>query len=149
VPEVLGFSHIDFTVSDVERAAQWWQEVMGFTLMIPPRHESTYRIANLQRRGLIVSVMAHDEAQPGAFDERRIGLDHFSFQVADRSELERWAAHLDANGVTNSGVIDTGWGPTVVLRDPDNIQVELYVHPDAATAPELLERGRTEQAERT
>jgi hypothetical protein len=31
-------------------------------------------------------------------------------------------------GVSHTGIIDTGFGPTVVFRDPDNMQLELYVH---------------------
>ena len=27
-----------------------------------------------------------------------------------------------------SGIIDIGFGPTVVFRDPDNMQLEFYVH---------------------
>jgi hypothetical protein len=45
----------------------------------------------------------------GLFDERRIGLDHLAFRVADRHELQRWATHLEAKGVTHSGIIDTGF----------------------------------------
>src|SRR5262249_58851562 len=125
LPKMLGFSHIDLTVTDVERAAQWWQDVMGFRLMIPPHHETTYRIANLLHcTGAIVSVMTHDEPQPGAFDERRVGLDHFAFQVADRQELEHWVEHLDSCAVAHSGINDRPYGSVLVLRDPDNIQVE-------------------------
>lgn len=36
--------------------------------------------------------------------------------------------HLDAKGVAHSGIIDSGYGPTAVFRDPDNIQLELFVH---------------------
>ena len=30
--------------------------------------------------------------------------------------------------VPHTGIIDTGYGPTVVFRDPDNMQLEFYVH---------------------
>jgi glyoxylase I family protein len=33
MPELKGFSHIDLTVSDRERAAAWWHDVMGFTVV--------------------------------------------------------------------------------------------------------------------
>ncbi len=33
MPELKGFSHIDLTVSDRDRAAAWWQDVMGFTVV--------------------------------------------------------------------------------------------------------------------
>ena len=76
--------------------------------------------------------MTHDEtAEMGAFDERRVGLDHLAFRVANRDELKRWMAHLDAKGVTHSGIIDIGYGPTVVFRGPDNMQLEFFVDPGA------------------
>lgn len=59
-----------------------------------------------------------------------MGLDRLAFRVADREELQQWVTHLDAHGVPHSGIIDTGFGPTVVFRDPDNMQLEFYVHPD-------------------
>ena len=63
------------------------------------------------------------------FDERRTGLDHMSFAVAARADLDAWASWLDSLGVENSGVTDTD-DPVpysvVVFRDPDNIQLELF-----------------------
>ena len=32
-PQMMGFSHVDLTVSECERAATWWQDVLGFTLV--------------------------------------------------------------------------------------------------------------------
>jgi catechol-2,3-dioxygenase len=80
--------------------------------------------------------MTHDAPGSGVFDERHIGLDHIAFQVANRDELQRWVAHLEANGVAHSGIADMSYGPTLVFRDPDNIQLELFVTPLA----ELAER---------
>jgi hypothetical protein len=37
-------------------------------------------------------------------------------------------SHLDAKGVTHSGIIDIGYGPTLIFRDPDNMQLEFYSH---------------------
>jgi hypothetical protein len=48
--------------------------------------------------------------------------------VADAVELQNWVAHFDEKGVSHTGIIDTGYGPTVVFRDPDNLQLELFVH---------------------
>lgn len=48
--------------------------------------------------------------------------------MAQRADLDAWAAWLDALGIENSGVIDTD-DPmpysVVVFRDPDHIQLEL------------------------
>jgi glyoxylase I family protein len=48
--------------------------------------------------------------------------------VGDLATLDAWAQHLDALGMTHSGVQDLNGkrgGPLIVLRDPDNIQIEL------------------------
>ena len=131
MPELMGFSHIDLTVSDCGRAAIWWQEVLGFTLVHQARIEAHEVRSMVHPSGLAVTVMTHD-ATPSddAFDERRVGLDHLGFRVSDRDELQRWVTHFDAMGVPHTGIIDTGFGPTVVFRDPDNMQLELYVHPN-------------------
>jgi glyoxylase I family protein len=133
MPRLLGISHIDLTVSDCDRSAQWWQDVVGFTL-VNQVHEPTLECRSLiHPSGVAVTVMTHSAtADLGAFDERRVGLDHLAFQVTDVEELRRWLSHLDAKGVSHSGIIDTGYGPTVVFRDPDNIQLEFYVHPNPA-----------------
>ena len=131
MPQIMGFSHVELTVSDCARSAAWWEEVLGFKVV--NRHVGDAFVVNamVHPSGAVVDVMTHDATGSlEAFDERRIGLDHLSFQVADRDELHQWVAHLDANGVVHSGIIDIGYGPTVVFRDPDNIQLEFYVHPD-------------------
>jgi catechol 2,3-dioxygenase-like lactoylglutathione lyase family enzyme len=131
MPQLLGFSHVELTVSDCERTALWWQDVLGFKLV--NRHPGDTFVVNamVHPSGAVVDVMTHDAtAASGPFDERRIGLDHLSFRVANRDELQQWVAHLDAKGVVHSGIVDIGYGPTVVFRDPDNIQLEFYVHPD-------------------
>jgi glyoxylase I family protein len=129
MPAFMGFSHIDLTVSDCERAAAWWQDVLGFTLVYQTRFETFEVRSMVHPSGIAVTVLTHDgTASTDVFDERRVGLDHFALRVADRDELERWVAHLDAKGVAHSGIIDADFGPTLVFRDPDNIQLELFVH---------------------
>jgi glyoxylase I family protein len=130
MPDLMGFSYVDLTVSDCERAVVWWQEVLGFTLVHQLRTDTYEAKVLIHPSGISVTVMTHDRtAGAGAFDERRVGLDHLAFRVSDRDELQRWVTHLDAMGVPHSGIIDTGFGPTVVFRDPDNMQLEFYVHP--------------------
>ena len=80
--------------------------------------------------GAVVDVMTHDGTNTSeAFDERRMGLDHLSFQVSGSERIAGMHTHLDAEGVAHSGIIDIGYGPTLVFRDPDNIQLELLRPP--------------------
>jgi glyoxylase I family protein len=118
MPKLQGISHIDFTVSDGEASAAWWQDVMGFAVVKRWRGNSFDAITLMHPSGLVVSVITHDIPGSDVFDERRIGLDHIAFQVADGDELQQWLAHLDANGVTHSGIAHMSYGPTLVFRDP-------------------------------
>jgi glyoxylase I family protein len=122
-------THIDLTVSDCERAAVWWRDVLGLTLVHQARNDAFEVRSMVHPSGLGVTVMAHGgTAKNDAFDERRVGLDHLAFRVSDRDELQRWVTHFDAKSVPHTGIIDTGFGPTVVFRDPDTCKLELYVH---------------------
>jgi glyoxylase I family protein len=132
MPELMGFSHVELTVSDCEAAANWWQDVLGFTLIHNFSGETFEGRTLIHLSGMGVSVMTHDRtAESGPFDEQRVGLDHLAFRVSDRSELQLWVTHLDQKGVTHTGIIDGEFGPTVVFRDPDNLQLEFFVHPSA------------------
>jgi len=62
------------------------------------------------------------------FDENRIWLDHLSFGVASRADLEHAVRVLDTRGVPHSEIRDLGpaFGICILIfRDPDNIQLEL------------------------
>lgn len=126
---ILGLGHLDFTVTDGDRAAQWWEQVMGFKLLRADWEGPGFRGWTMAHPcGLVVTAVKHAAGDNSAFDERRVGLDHLAFSVSDVAALEAWASRLDALGVTHSGVQDVDGergGPLIVLRDPDNIQIEL------------------------
>ncbi len=95
--------------------------------------------------GIGGTVMTHDgTASTDAFDERRVGLDHLAFRVKDRDELQRWVTHLATKGVEHSGIVDIGFGPTVVFRDPDHIRLELHVHQDRGELTQLSDADSAE-----
>jgi glyoxylase I family protein len=67
-------------------------------------------------------------AGQGSFDEFRSGLDHLEFLVAQRSDLDAWAAWLDELGIRRSGVKEPPYTANAMLtfRDPDDIQLECF-----------------------
>jgi catechol 2,3-dioxygenase-like lactoylglutathione lyase family enzyme len=69
-------------------------------------------------------ALSHD-----VFSEHRVGLDHLSFSVGSRGDLEAAVRLFDENGISHGTINDLGeYGlPIYVLafRDPDNIQLEL------------------------
>ncbi len=75
-----------------------------------------------------LGVRTHDSSDDAEFSEFRVGLDHLALQVDRRSELEKWAEHLDGCGVAHSAITDMPYGSVLVFRDPDNIQLEFFVY---------------------
>jgi catechol 2,3-dioxygenase-like lactoylglutathione lyase family enzyme len=125
---IVGLGHLDLTVTDGDRAMRWWEEVMGFELLVKWEHAGFRGWTMVHPSGLGVTAVVHDEGDAEAFDEHRVGLDHVAFQVSDLAALEAWADHLDSLDVVHSGIQDRGGGrggPLIVLRDPDKIQIEL------------------------
>jgi glyoxylase I family protein len=132
MPELAGISHIDLTVTDRDRSERFYTEVLGFEVVRRvDQPDLGFRLADLRHPGVPVEMCVR---QPTAgdgspFDEFRTGLDHLSFLVPSRAELERWQEHLERNGATYTPIVDAPYGAVLVFRDPDNIQLELMAEP--------------------
>ena len=65
--------------------------------------------------------------QGDRFDENRVGLDHLSFSVSSREEIEQAARLLDERGIAHGEMTALPSFGIYILefRDPDNIQLEL------------------------
>jgi glyoxylase I family protein len=118
--------HVALTVSDVARSAQFYTELLGFQKLMDfgPR-------ALLGNGSVIIGLTPPSDPaqaiQGDRFNENRLGLDHLSFSVASRADLEDAARLLDEHGIGHGEVTDLdGLGISILaLRDPDNIQIEL------------------------
>ena len=135
VPKLGGINHIGLTVPNVDASEAWYTRVLGLTrAFVEPHHQGTGYTVVLHRPDssrFSLGLDKHKANQGERFDECRTGLDHVSFQVADRTELDAWVDHLDRQGVPHSGITErTAPFPYAVLvfRDPDNIQLELIWH---------------------
>lgn len=133
--ELVGIHHLGLTVLDVEQSAHWYEEVLGFYEVgrLGDDGDARRKIF-LRHDGLSVrlGLVAHKGGPRRPFDETAPGLDHLSFAVPDRATLERWCERLEELGVEHSPMAEARSIPdaaVVVFRDPDNIQLELFVDP--------------------
>lgn len=129
MPTFSTISHLDLTVSDVERSAAWYAETLGLRRARRADLDNRIMIVLIHpETGLVIGLNQHHEQVGDRFDEHRPGLDHVGFTVADRHELEEWEARLTELGVEHSPVTDapSGSGTALVFRDPDNIQLEFW-----------------------
>jgi catechol 2,3-dioxygenase-like lactoylglutathione lyase family enzyme len=130
MPEFPPITHVALTVSDLNRSVPWYRALLGTEPVIdedtdPDMHHTVFLVG-----GTLVGLHQHNTPAPeDRFSEFRVGLDHVSFGVADRGELERWALRLDELGIEHGGIKDATYGSGVSFRDPDGIALEFFTAP--------------------
>jgi glyoxylase I family protein len=127
------FAHIRLTVTDIDRSRAFYDDVFGLPVAfeVPAdaddvtREQLGFLFGGVSYR-LGDSLFGLRPVGTDSFDEDRVGLDHVSFAVASRADLDAAVAHLDERGVAHDGVKDIGAGFILEFRDPDNIALELF-----------------------
>jgi len=131
-----GIHHLRLTVTDVARSREFYTQLLGFEIAAEspapgdPAAEAAYPVlwgGVVMIRGNFLLGLRPVAKAGDRFDEDRVGLDHLSFNVGSKAELDKAVKMFDERGVPH-GPIKTleGFGILVLpFRDPDNIQVEL------------------------
>lgn len=133
--------HIRMTVTDVARSREFYTNVLGFQVAAEMPASTDDPLSAGLATALLGGVVLMNGpvlfglcpagpdyiAASDRFDEHRVGLDHISFSVPTRDDLEAAARLLDEHGVPHGEIRDLpSFGIYVMaVRDPDNIQLEL------------------------
>jgi glyoxylase I family protein len=132
---VTGFSHVRITVTDLERSRRFYDQVFGLPVAfdVPADADDATREQMWWLFGGVVYQVPggffglRPVAPSGdTFSEDRAGLDHLSFAVPARSDLDAAATRLDDLGIAHEPVKDIGIGHLLEFRDPDGIALELW-----------------------
>jgi catechol 2,3-dioxygenase-like lactoylglutathione lyase family enzyme len=121
-------------VTDVDRARAFYGEVLGFQFVMD-LPSGVFLSNGSVGLGLGTSPDPARADSGDRFDENRVGLDHLSFGVGGRADLEAAVRILDERGVPRGEITDLGpaFGLYILaFRDPDNVQLELSAPYDAA-----------------
>jgi catechol 2,3-dioxygenase-like lactoylglutathione lyase family enzyme len=125
MPELAGIHHVKFAVSDIERSIAWYERVFGFKVTMEFKDdEGIVRGSVGQLAGLDKTLLAFRENKE--LSEAVTGFDPVSFAVEDRADVEAWVAHLNEQGVENSGLRIAAIGYIVFFHDPDGIKLHVY-----------------------
>jgi glyoxylase I family protein len=136
--------HLRLTVTDLERSREFYTGLLGFQVAVEspppddPSADETFKIlfgGVVMIRGNLLMGLRPMAPSGDRFDPDRVGLDHLSFGVASRDDLEQALRLFDENGVAH-GEITTlaSFGIDVLpFEDPDGVQLELTA-PAAAPA---------------
>jgi glyoxylase I family protein len=128
--------HLRLTVTDIARSRAFYTGLLGFQVAAesPPPGDPGYEaLYPVLWGGVVMSsgnlLLGLRPVAPGTdhFDENRVGLDHLSFNVTSRAELEEAARLFDEQGVPHGEITRVdGFGIDILpFRDPDNVQLEL------------------------
>jgi catechol 2,3-dioxygenase-like lactoylglutathione lyase family enzyme len=127
------FHHARLTVTDIARSRAFYDDVFGLpvALEVPADADDATREQLAFLYGGVVyalgdSLFGLRPVGGDHFDEDRTGLDHLSFAVASRADLDAAVTVLDELGVAHGGVKDIGVGSILEFRDPDGIALELF-----------------------
>ena len=134
--ELGSIHHIRLTVTDIARSREFYTGLLGFNVAAEapesddPKSDPSYPVlwgGCVMSKGNYLLGLSAVAEKGDRFDENRVGLDHLSFALNNRAELNAAITRLDAAGVPHGEVRElTSFGICVLpFRDPDNIQVEL------------------------
>jgi catechol 2,3-dioxygenase-like lactoylglutathione lyase family enzyme len=156
VPLSLGpVHHLRLTVTDVERSRAFYTELLGFQIAMDaplpegdPHHQLT---TDILQDGI---VMANGDLLIGLrpvaggrsddrFDPFRCGLDHLSFSVPGKADLEAAVRTFDERGVEHSEITDLPPFGIAVLpfKDPDGTSLALVGVAGAESEPAFGDGG--------
>jgi glyoxylase I family protein len=121
---ITGLSHVQLLVTDVAVSARWYSTVLS---LVPYAEDlSIGYVALRQPSAKLVVVLTQRTDRASAPREHSDGaLDHIAFAVSDGTSLQSWADHLSDSGIEHHGIILENDHPSLQLRDPDGIAIEL------------------------
>jgi glyoxylase I family protein len=114
-----GFSHVQLLVTDVAGSERWYSTVLGLDRLAADEQQG-YVALRHRPSGVVIVLTGRGEGIAAAGP-----LDHLAFAVPDGPTLESWAAHLTEAGIAHDGVVLELGKPSLQLRDPDGISIEL------------------------
>jgi glyoxylase I family protein len=131
-----GIHHLRLTVTDVQRSREFYTGLLGFQVAAespPPGDPAADEVFSILFGGIVMIrgnlIMGLRPMAPAGdrFDPDRVGLDHLSFGVASREELEQAARQFEERGVTHGEITRLpSFGIDVLpFTDPDGVQLEL------------------------
>ena len=122
---ISGIHHLKLPVTDVARSRAWYENVLGFEVLIEFVEDGQVVGVALRRDGCGPHIaLRHDPERARALS----GFDAVALLAPTRDEVHAWKAALDEAGEPHAGLVTGHHGGTVLvgLHDPDGIEVRLY-----------------------
>ena len=116
-----GLSHVALRVRDVNRAAQFYTEVVGLALRGRREGAAFLGIRPEASHELALFELGEDAAEP---DPERVGMYHAAWEMDSFEDLEQLHARLVRSGARITGYSDRACN--VMFLDPDGNELEAF-----------------------
>ena len=122
-PEVR-IGHVHLKVADLERAIQFYRDVLGFELTQRYGNQAAFLSAGGYHHHIGLNTWESQGGSPPS--QGSTGLYHLAIVYPTRAELADALRRLVKAGIPLEGASDHGVSEALYLRDPDGNGVELY-----------------------
>jgi catechol 2,3-dioxygenase-like lactoylglutathione lyase family enzyme len=117
-----GLDHFAINVADLQRAADWYQKVFGFTVL--HKWDTTWMIG---RDNMKIGLFLRPNATPLPNIDSQLIIQHVAFLV-DGDKFDAAKNALLQAGVTIDGPEDTGIAYSMFFTDPDGHLLEITTY---------------------
>jgi catechol 2,3-dioxygenase len=116
--------HVHLKVSDLQRAIEFYRDVLGFELMQQLGDQAAFLSAGGYHHHLGLNTWESKGGSPPP--PGTTGLYHVAIRYPDRPTLAQAVQGVVDAGVPLSGASDHGVSEAIYLQDPDDNGIELY-----------------------
>lgn len=121
-----GINHITIRVNDIERAEEFYGDILGFELV--RKMGQSMAVYQVGEEDTLVLVEAETSYDPSSRDYR---VDHFGFYLESEEKVDEMAAYFRKKEVSVlSGPANRKRGRFVFISDPDGNMIEFFYEED-------------------
>jgi catechol 2,3-dioxygenase-like lactoylglutathione lyase family enzyme len=131
-----GYAHVRITVTDIGRSKEFYDTVFGWPTAVDASasvNDAGVTESPEQFYGGVVyqtpqgTLFGLRPVGDSGFDSTRTGLDHVSFSVSSRADLEAAEKAFAGAGIVHGTIVDLDDAGIAILsfQDPDDINIEL------------------------
>lgn len=125
---ILSLGHVVLKVRDLAVSVPFYRDVLGLHEVARYRGNMVFFSLGTNHHDVALLEVGAYAATPDAYS---VGLYHVAFKVGDSLDaLRAMRDHLAQHGVALLGQADHQVSQSLYIRDPDGIEIELYVDAD-------------------
>jgi catechol 2,3-dioxygenase-like lactoylglutathione lyase family enzyme len=126
-PSHVGLRHLALNVRDVAAMQRFYVDLLGFAVEWEPDADNVYLSSGVDNLAL--------HRATGLVGAEGGVLDHLGLIVRSADEVDRWAAFLEAKGVTLDAKPRThrDGARSCYFRDPEGNRIQIIHHPPIST----------------